>query len=181
MATRWPAPAIALVLILEGCASPAKMAGMVVGQSNRKPLTDNSFANAIYVEHVTGGQTTNPLWTSEVDTPEFRGALEESLDNYGMLNSDRENSLYILNVDLLGMDQDALGMKMASTAYVNYALREKLSGEPYFAETITSSHTTSVGDAFVGVKRLRLANEGAIRSNIQIFLDRLLGVDLSNK
>ena len=34
-------------------------------------------------------------------------------------------------------------------------------------ESIKSSHTATMGDAFIGVTRLRLAVEGAVRENIR--------------
>ena len=40
-------------------------------------------------------------------------------------------------------------------------------------ETIDSPCTATMKDAFVGVERLRMANEGAIRTSIQSFFDKL--------
>jgi hypothetical protein len=50
---------------------------------------------------------------------------------------------------------------------VNYKLVDAQSGATVWSKVIDSQYTASPGDAFAGVKRLRLANEGAARDNIQ--------------
>ena len=67
-----------------------------------------------------------------------------------------------------------MGFNLTVTSHVNYSVLERDSGNPYFLTTVTAPYTATVGDAFAAVTRLRLANEGSIRSNIQIFLDELL-------
>ena len=42
-----------------------------------------------------------------------------------------------------------------------------------FDQTIVTPCTATVGDAFVGVKRVRIASEGAIRSNIGALIEKL--------
>jgi hypothetical protein len=67
------------------------------------------------------------------------------------------------------------------TTEVEYTLVEKASGKVLFRETLRTPFTAGVGDAFVAVKRLRLANEGAAKENIAALLKRLsaLKVDAS--
>jgi len=42
-----------------------------------------------------------------------------------------------------------------------------------FDETVITPYTATVDDAFAGVKRLRLANEGSAQKNIEEFLNKL--------
>ena len=42
-----------------------------------------------------------------------------------------------------------------------------------FEQAITTPYTAKAGDAFPGVERLRLANEGAVRQNITRLIDEL--------
>ena len=75
---------------------------------------------------------------------------------------------------MLGLAQPIMGFDMTVTSHVNYSVLERTSGTPYFLTTVTAPYTATVGDAFAGITRLRLANEGSIRSNIQKFIDELL-------
>jgi hypothetical protein len=62
---------------------------------------------------------------------------------------------------------------MTVTSHVNYLLTKRASGETILAETVKTPYTATTGDAFAAIKRVRLANEGSIRANIQTFLRRL--------
>ena len=43
-----------------------------------------------------------------------------------------------------------------------------------------AKHTAKASDAFAGVKRLRLANEGSAKENINMVLAELAKLDLKN-
>lgn len=62
---------------------------------------------------------------------------------------------------------------MTVKAVVNYKLTDKTSHNTILKETIDSSYTAQFSDSVVGVKRLRLANEGAIKENIKQFIEKL--------
>lgn len=47
-------------------------------------------------------------------------------------------------------------------------------GAPVFDEVLTTPYTAKVGDSFLAVERMRLANEGAIRSSIAAFIGKLM-------
>ncbi len=161
-------------LALSACASPAKVENMVVSSSAGAPAANPGLVEAICVTKVTGGQKTNPLWTSEVDDASFRAALEGSLRNNHLAAANADRCRYDLEANLLGLAQPIIGFNMTVTSHVNYSVLERPSGNSYFLTTVNAPYTATVGDAFAGVKRLRLANEGSIRSNIQKFIDELL-------
>lgn len=163
---------IAAAIGLGGCASAAKPEAMAVAApaSTDKPFPQN-FAHAMCVRNVTGGEKTNALWASKVDNDGFRSAMNSSLASAG-LNSASDNCSYPIDVNLLGLAQPSLGFDMTVTAHVNYKVYDP-KAQPVLLETIDSPFTATVGDAFIGTKRLQLANEGAIRTSIQTFLDKL--------
>jgi hypothetical protein len=163
-----------LMIGLSACASPAKVENMVLHSPAAASPADPALANGICVTSVKGGEETNPLWTSEVNDANFRAALEKSLRNSGLLAADAANCRYGLEANLLGLAQPTIGFDFEVTAHVNYRLLARGSDQPYLLETITSSHTATMGDAFVGVERLRLANEGAIRKNIEKILTSIM-------
>jgi len=65
-----------------------------------------------------------------------------------------------------------MGLNMSVTSTVRYEL-ENQDGDVVDEETITARHTTRLGEHLYGVERLRLANEGSIRDNIQQYLEHL--------
>jgi hypothetical protein len=48
---------------------------MIVTQTPAPVVAESPYKNAIYLGEVSGGESTNPLWVSEVGNPEFRDAL----------------------------------------------------------------------------------------------------------
>jgi hypothetical protein len=48
-----------------------------------------------------------------------------------------------------------------------------------YDDIITASYKATMGDAFSGVHRLKLANEGSIRANIAVFLQHLHSLNIS--
>jgi hypothetical protein len=65
------------------------------------------------------------------------------------------------------VDQPLLGFSMTVKMEVSYALVDTQSGKTLWSKSIESEYTAKASEAFAGVKRLRLANEGAARENIQ--------------
>ena len=164
----------ALTLIaggLGGCATAAKPEAMIVNtQASDKPFP-SPLMHAMCVRTVSGGEKTNPLWVSKVDNDGFRSALSSSLASAG-LNTGADGCPYPIDVNLLGLSQPSIGFDMTVTAHVNYKVYDS-KAQPVLLETIDSPFTATMKDAFVGVERLRLANEGAIRTSIQSFFGKL--------
>ena len=70
-------------------------------------------------------------------------------------------------------DQPMFGLNFEVTTHVRYILTDRESGNVVLNETVVAPYTATVGDAFVAIKRLRLANEGSGRKNIEGLLDLL--------
>lgn len=160
-------------LALSACAEPAKVENMVVSAPAPAPAADPSIEGALCITKVTGGEETNPMWTSEVDDASFRAALEGSLRSNGLAVPSTDGCRYGIEANLLGLAQPIAGFDMEVTSHVNYTVLERPSGSPYFLTTITAPYTATVSDAFAGITRLRLANEGSIRTNIETFIGEL--------
>jgi len=159
--------------LLQGCATGATVAGMT---SLQTAGAQSGLSDKIGLARAEGGKETNPLWTSQVDSASFEQALKDSLLANGLLAP--AAGAYVLKPSLVSLKQPLFGLDMTVTADVLYILREKSTGRDVLNETIHSSHTATVGDAFVGTTRLRLANEGAIRNNIELLLKRLRSLQL---
>jgi len=160
-----------LAIALSGCASPAMHENMVVsGEQLRVVVPGSKFHNKISKITVTGGSETIPIWTSQVSSESFQLALSESLNKAGLAT---EQGPYSLNANLVALDQPLLGVGMTVRASVDYKIKDEATGSVLFDETIDSAYTATMSDAVIGVKRLRLANEGAIRRNIEQFLKKI--------
>lgn len=169
---------VALTLVLGGCASPAMTENMQVLGTLEQRTTPSVLREQIVVKDVTGGQETNPMWTSEVSSSSFHRALESSLQNVGLL-APIQSGQYQLVAHLEELDQPLMGLDLKVTANVRYTLVETASGKSVYERSISLPYTATVGDAFAAVKRLRLANEGAIRVNIEALINDLLALQLS--
>ena len=168
---------IVAALGVGGCASAAKPEAMIVtAQTADKPFP-HPLTHAMCVRSVSGGEKTNALWVSRVDDDGFRSALSSSLASAG-LNAASNACPYPIDVNLLGLSQPMMGFDMTVTAHVNYKVYDS-KAQPLGLWTIDSPFTATMKDAFVGVERLRLANEGAIRTSIQSFFDKLKDAQLA--
>ena len=72
-----------------------------------------------------------------------------------------------------GPSGTVIGLDMTVTATVTYTLVERATGKTAWEKVIVAPYTAKFGDSLLGVERLKLANEGAIRTNISNLLDDL--------
>jgi hypothetical protein len=163
--------AAAIALSLAGCAEPARVDQMVAMPTAQLPQA-SGLRDAITVNAVTGGTSTNPLWMSKVGNAEFQSALQGSLKNAGMLASG--SARYRLDTNLVSLDQPMMGFDLTVRSGVQYVLTDTTNNQVVFNRPVNAEFTAHVSDAFVAVERLRLANEGSIKTNIQMFLDQLI-------
>jgi hypothetical protein len=155
-------------MLLAGCATPARVERMQVDPSlaQRTAAAKSPFKDSIAIMAVTGGKETNPAWISNVSSDDFERALQASLRDAGLLATDRQGSAYTLVANLQKLEQPLVGLDMTVTATVQYTLVERSSGREVYAKTLTTPYTATFSDAFAGVERLKLANEGAMRASI---------------
>lgn len=164
-------------LLQTGCATGAKASAMEVRRSDVVTASPAPTVGVIKVGEITGGKDTNPMWKSNVGTYDFRLALKNSLAAAGYLGDG--NASYVLNAELLDVKQPVIGFDYTVGSRVHYVLRDAQDGREALNETIDAEYTAKAGDAFLGVKRLQLANEGSIRNNIKAFLQKLSQLQLN--
>ncbi|MDA8654043.1 hypothetical protein N9M50_02795 [Alphaproteobacteria bacterium] len=155
---------ILLISFLAACAQPSKFENMVVYSSSALVVPDNA-KNSIAVKYVTGGDKTNPLWTSQVDAQTFKSALINSLANLGLLSRGGDEDITV-SAHVHDLIQPLVGLSFSVTSIVSYTV-ETSSKRKVF--NVTAIGTATMGDAFVGITRLRIANEKSIQNNIESF------------
>ncbi len=164
-----------LAILLGACASPARVSQMTVSGSEfvvNEPISKQLKNNIALIE-VTGGESTNPMWTSEIGNQQFKIAIEKSLMSAKLLNALPASAGYQLKVNLAEVQQPVFGLDFTVTASVEYQLTNSKTGLIVLKEKITRPFTATLKDAFMGVERLRMANEGAAKVNIEEFIKRL--------
>jgi hypothetical protein len=85
---------------------------------------------------------------------------------------------YKLNAFIVKVDQPMMGFSMTVKMEVSYTLVDTQSGKTVWAKNVASEHTAKAGEAFAGVKRLQLANEGAAKANIEQAITDISAVGL---
>jgi hypothetical protein len=163
---------LATLLVAAGCASAARTDGMIVAVSPDTVIGDASpLRGAIRVGTVSGGGETNPLWRSNVAADDFRTALEQSLAARAMIAA--SPGRYTVNAELVSLERPLAAFDTTVTAKVRYTVLA--AGQAIkLDETIVTPFTVNFSDAPFGPERLRLANEGAMRTNIETFIKRLI-------
>ena len=169
---RFIAACLALSM-LSACAMEANRGAMTAALAPDQITADiTAIKSSIHVGTISGGETTNPLWTSQVSDVNFKAALEDSLA-LAVLKGD-DTAPYVLNAKLVSLHQPFAGFDMTVTSTVDYTLQPVGGGKPLLDETVVTPYTAAFGDALVAAERLRLANEGAMRENIKEIIARLI-------
>jgi hypothetical protein len=164
---------VAFAGILSGCAAPARIDQMTAAVSPQQRIVPTPLRANIAVRDVSGGKDTNPMWVSNVGNSEFEQALEASLREAGLLAAGKQAGKYTLVAHLENVDQPFGGFNMTVTATVSYSLVERATGKEVFNRRVSLPYTATLGTAFSGVERLRIANEGAVRANITQLINEL--------
>jgi hypothetical protein len=155
--------------ILTGCASNADIQQMVSANQPAVKIKNQHLVKNIAVDNVTGGNETNPLWTSQINNANFKEALIKSLKNanlYHEINGEK----YKLNANLVKLSQPLLGLNLTVSCQVHYSIMNVKLNKQVFDKDITTSYTAKISDSLYAPARLKIANEGAARENIQEFI-----------
>lgn len=169
-----------IMIFLFGCASGARMENMAYTDTySSKKEFDPSLHNAIDVEQSVGGEETNPAWTSEIGNIQFTNAVKLSLSAHGLLSS--SGGRYKLAIHMINVDQPIFGLDMTVTTHVRYTLYDSQTKTKVFDETIIAPYTATFSDAFLGMERLRLANEGSGKENIKGLIEKLSELKIKPK
>ena len=163
------------VATLGACASAAKpeMMSLIAETSAAKPASPSHPAyRAMAISQVQGGNETNPMWASEVSNPDFQKALETSLRSFNYLVLDGALDKYKVTASIVDVQKPLMGLDMSVTMRVRYSVANQQGGLA-FDDTIAATGVATMGEAFAGVERVRLAVEKAAKANIEAFLARI--------
>jgi hypothetical protein len=109
------------------------------------------------------------MWVSQISNQDFAQALQDSIVQSGLFRKSTTSSpaAYGLDAFIVQMNQPMFGASMTVSMEVNYSLARTNPKEVVWQKVVTSTYTAPFSEAFVGATRLRMANEGAARKNIE--------------
>jgi len=163
------AAAAASLLGLAACATPSNPAAMTLAATPGLTAAQGDVGyKSVTSVSVSGGHDTNPLWTAQVSNADFQTALTDSLAAAGYMGT--EGRPMSVTASMIDLNQPMMGLDMSVTSRVRYTVKQ---GERIvFDDTIAATGTATMSEAFMGVERLRLANEKSVQENIKQFLQR---------
>jgi hypothetical protein len=168
------AAAIVLATALTGCATGAKPDAMVV---EKVAIAHQSSSNVTVA--VSGGKSTSGMGASQISDGDFAQALSDSISKSGLFKEvAASGGRYKLNAFIGKVDQPTMGFSMTVKMEVSYTLVDTQSGKTVWSKNVASEHTAKPSEAFAGVKRLELANEGAAKANIEQAITEISAVGL---
>lgn len=154
---------VAVLLALGGCATSANQESMapVVIESTKK------LPHSIRVE-TRGGSDTGLTDSSNVSNADLKAAIEASIRQSGLFKSvaGGPDGDYLLTVTIAGLDKPMFGGAFTVTVDAGWSLVRARDGAVVLRKAVRTAHTAQMSDSLVGVTRLRLALEGAVRKNI---------------
>ena len=160
--------------LLSGCATASKSDAMVA-----KPVAVTHASSSDVSVAVAGGKDTTKMGASQISDDAFAQALRDSISQSGLFKSvAASGGRYKLSAFIGKVDQPMMGFSMTVKMEVSYTLVDTTSGKAVWSKNIASEHTAKASEAFAGVTRLRLANEGAARDNIEQALTEMSALQL---
>ena len=175
-----PPLAVLLATLLAGCGTPSQPLPMAVTAADALQIRSwvpDALQRQVGVATVKGGMATNKWWGSKVSAEALQQALEESLLSVGMKPLSPEPApRFELQAELEPLDQPlvpALGVTVGTA--VRYTLVDKASGKVIYQRRIANTDEARFSEAIVSPnERLRIANERALRANIDLLLRDLV-------
>lgn len=160
----------ALSLAFAGaCAPPASYSAMVAGAppgQGPAPV----YRNAVTVGSVTLGRDVGTPWTSAVGPDQVQQALVQTLAAAGLGQPARGQSRdgrFRLDGQLLTLSRPYAGFAMTVTAAIAWRLTDVTNGAVVYDRTLQGLGTATLDDAVDNNNRLRIADQRAIRANLQ--------------
>lgn len=167
--------AVAMVFVFSGCATASQPAAMTA-----------DFSAAAVKKHpvsaslqVSGGGETSAMGASNISNADFAAAIKSSIEQSGLFAKLSDDSGdYRLTAHIVRLDRPMFGASFTVELEVNWRLMRASDQKVVWEKAIRASFTATMGDAFVGTTRLRLANEGAARANIKDAIDQMSALTL---
>ena len=169
---------LAASLGLAACAPPVRSDRMAPAPTGETQFAaDSALREAVALRDVGGGEPATE--DARIGDDQLRQAVQDALQQYGLLQTDDAKARFRLNVSLVKLSQPGAGLDLTVNSQVRYTLARVDTGVVLFNEVVAASYTATMGDELIAFLRMRLAKEGAIRANLSAFLARLRALPMS--
>lgn len=160
---------ILAVLTVPGCASPARAEEMTPTDIDVSNRHDKSV-----VVSADGGKATSGWGQSEISSDEFARAVVATLQLSMVFASvvQGQEADYRLHVVLGEVGATRSDPEFTAQVTATWTLTDR-AGTKLLDDTIAAEGSATLGDAFVGIKRLQIMKERAARANIRFGIERL--------
>lgn len=152
------------VLGVAACAAPPTPAALVPDlPPGLAPAP--AFRNAIAVGTVAIGRDSGTPWTSAVSPEQVRDATVQALAKAGL--GAAAGGRYRLDGTLMQLERPYAGFAMTVTATIDWRLVDTTNGAVVYGKTLRALGTATLEDAVDNDPRLRIADQRAVRANLQ--------------
>ncbi len=161
--------------LLAACSQPARVNEMAVFTTGGEALASErapALAQAVTIGTIEGGSITTGVNPSQVDNEALRGALELTMVSHRIYAAPSQ-ARYRLSGILQELRQPFFAFDMTVTSNILWTMVEAASGTAVWQDLVVTPHTARLGEALLGVERLRVANEGSIKANLTELMRRL--------
>ncbi len=150
-------------LWLGGCATASQPANMIAAPVRIEHQNPTSV-----LVSVSGGSETSAMTAPGISNEDFASAIRRSLLDSKLFAKVAESlpADYRLDVMIVRVQQPMFGASFSVTMESSWRLTHVSDNAVVWEKAITSSFSGKWNDAFAGVTRLRMATEGAARTNI---------------
>lgn len=166
---------VIFVIMLNGCASPVDRGAMVPGGFT----ASKHFPYSVSVR-TGGGSATGAMDSSNIADADLQAAIEDAIRNSRLFTAIIQGSGgdYELGVNITQLNKPVFGATFTVQLETAWSLTKVADRSVVFRKAVQSSGTATMGDAFAGVTRLRLAVEAAARDNISQGLTAIAELNL---
>lgn len=170
-----------LAALVAGCGAPTQplpMAITAAGALQIRGWVPEALKGQVAVAPVKGGLATNRWWGSKVSADALQQALDESFYAVGMKSlSPQPPARFELQAELVQLDQPLVpAVGVTVDVAVRYTLVDKAAdGRVLYQRRIANTDEARLSEAVLSPSdRLRIANERALRANIDLLLRDLV-------
>lgn len=170
--------AAAAVIFLSGCGSvpPLNFSVPNVGVSQKK-IDAELKSMTVTIARPDEKTGDLPVGMEQMVPQLWDSALTEALNKMTIFQDDASKKVNV-SVKILKLDIPAGGLSMTTDTAARYEIMDRKTGDIIFTQDISSSGTTPLDYAFLGVARARESINRAVQNNITQFLQALETVDV---
>lgn len=167
--------AMAVAAFLAGCASPADRAAM----TPQGMVVSKHFSNSLKVQ-THGGSETSAGGSSNISDADLKAAIEDAVSQSKLFKSVVQGAGgdYELTVGVTTLSKPLFGATFTVEMETGWSLVKVADRSVVMRKAIQSTGVATMGEAFAGVARLRLAVEKAANENISKGLQAIAELNL---